>query len=600
MNNFVISSHASQAMLEVAGTERANLSRPGDDAWPSPGEWPPQSFDLWTRVNVGELYPQPVSPLTWSGITTVVNNWIRHSLADVHSERLRIQWVKRFYGRVYFNEGALAHVISQEYGLPASFIEANDAALGSRGLRRGDAGFRPLQFLRRLPVVLRLALGRWGSDRRLKAYFPQIDQWIADFLEQGLDELSDSELWTEASNTWAERTRPVVTLHIMTSNSAMGTFALLTRLLDRWFGRKELAHDLVSGLSGVYVAEMAPALWEMARMLRDLGLAGVVLDNTPGVGLERLRLAPNARPIIEKLDSFLRRHGHRCASGGDSLYPRWLEEPEQVIEMLAGYLRAGDQRNPLEAEARQRQRREDAVRWVEANLNPIRLVIFRRVLARAQDAVRLRDNGKHYSTQIAFPFARIYRSLGRRWSERGWLQRPDDFFFLTHNEIETIIRAGDPAALRHDLLTLVSERRKAFDHWFGIEAPEVIGADGRPITAPSADDAAGITLRGIPASGGTARGTARIIDNPHEANRLQAGDILVTRATDPGWTPVFPLLAGLVLEVGGQLSHGAIVAREYGVPAVVNVQNATRRIKDGQTITVEGMTGHVYLDGHGL
>ena len=103
-------------------------------------------------------------------------------------------------------------------------------------------------------------------------------------------------------------------------------------------------------------------------------------------------------------------------------------------------------------------------------------------------------------------------------------------------------------------------------------------------------------LEGVAVSGGRARGVARIVFDPREAARLHAGEILVTQATDPGWTPVFPLVSGLVLEIGGQLSHGAIVAREYGIPAVLNVRGAMRRIRDGQVITVDGNTGKVFMD----
>jgi phosphoenolpyruvate synthase/pyruvate phosphate dikinase len=103
-------------------------------------------------------------------------------------------------------------------------------------------------------------------------------------------------------------------------------------------------------------------------------------------------------------------------------------------------------------------------------------------------------------------------------------------------------------------------------------------------------------LQGLPASSGRSRGTARLIRRLEEATRLSKGDILVTQGTDPGWTPVFPLVNGLVLEVGGQLSHGAIIAREYGIPAVINVAGAMHFIQDGQTIEVDGSSGRVYLD----
>jgi len=243
---------------------------------------------------------------------------------------------------------------------------------------------------------------------------------------------------------------------------------------------------------------------------------------------------------------------------------------------------------PLEAEARQRRRRAATLAAVEARLDPIRRAIFRGMLARTEHLVRLRDNGQHYVVKLLLPVRRIYATLGERWAARGWLERADDVFFLAVPEIEAVVRTGDPATRGWHLPTVVSERRKAYAHWFGVKAPEAVGADGRPLDVAPTDPSA---LRGIAASGGRADGTARVIETLADATRLRPGEILVTRATDPSWTPVFPLVGGLVLEVGGQLSHGAIVAREYGLPAVVNVPDATRRIRDGQVVVVDGTAG---------
>ncbi|MGD2079281.1 MAG: PEP-utilizing enzyme, partial [Chloroflexota bacterium] len=124
---------------------------------------------------------------------------------------------------------------------------------------------------------------------------------------------------------------------------------------------------------------------------------------------------------------------------------------------------------------------------------------------------------------------------------------------------------------------------------------ETLGPDGQPLSLVG-DTVSGQALSGIPASGGQVRGQAVVINSPAEASRVEPGQILVTRSTDPGWTPLFSLIGGLVLEVGGQLSHGAIVAREYGLPAVVNVPDATMLIEDGQLIVVDGSTGTVYLE----
>ncbi len=153
-----------------------------------------------------------------------------------------------------------------------------------------------------------------------------------------------------------------------------------------------------------------------------------------------------------------------------------------------------------------------------------------------------------------------------------------------------------PAAEGTAEVEVPAGRRQAFEHWLRVVAPEVLDAHGQPVAASAASASApGDGLSGVAASRGTVTGVARVVATPRDAGRLQPGEILVTRATDPGWTPVFSLISGVVLEVGGLLSHGAIVAREYGLPAVANVPDATRRIRDGQTITVDGTTGRVTL-----
>jgi pyruvate,water dikinase len=566
---------------------------PGDDDWPARGEWPAQPFDLWTQTNVGEVWPHPVSPLLWSVVPAIVSDSIHFALRGLHSAYLdNVQWAKRFYGRIYYNEGALAHVLSHELGLPGSTM---NRALGSR--RSADSPregrLRPIRLLRRLPFLVRRAASQLSEGRALEALFPQIDRWTAEFSRQELDGLSDRDLWA-SSTVWMDRFMQAMNLHTEMSSVALTTFGTLEWLMARWFGRKDLAHDLVTGLAGVHAAEMGRELWHIARTLDDLGLAGVV-HQEPQSALAQLRRTPEAQPAIRLLTSFLERHGHRCPNEGEWLYPRWAEAPEQLIEVLGGYLRAGEEVNIEAAEARQRRRHDEALLWVGSRLGVLRRALFRYVLGRVQLAVRLRDNGKNYYMKAAFPLRRIAWQMGVRWSGRSWLAQPEDVFFLTIHDIERLIEAGDPLAAGFDLPQLAANRRRAFEHWSTVEAPEVIGADGTPVAGPTQHTPPGSVLHGLPASSGRVRGTARLIREPRQAARLRPGDILVTRATDPGWTPVFPLVSGLVTEVGGQLSHMAIIAREYGVPAVVNVRDAMRQIQDGTTITVDGTAGEVHL-----
>jgi rifampicin phosphotransferase len=258
---------------------------------------------------------------------------------------------------------------------------------------------------------------------------------------------------------------------------------------------------------------------------------------------------------------------------------------------VANYLRAAESANPLEVEKRQ-QHRAEAVAAIERRLDPVRRAIFRAGLKKAQQAITIRDNSRYFMAKFIFPMRTLYALLGQRWAERGWLQQSDDIFFLTVSEVEALAENGVSLTSPRAWQTRVANRRTAYEYWLAVIAPDALGPDGKPLI----EDARHMhMLEGIPASSGFARGRARIVQDVREAMQLTAGDILVTQATDPGWTPVFPLVSGIVLEIGGQLSHGAIVAREYAVPAVVNVQGAMRCIQDGQMITVDGTHGRVYI-----
>lgn len=566
---------------------------PGDDSWDQENNKPPQLYDLWTRTNFGENLPFPVTPLTSTGFPLIMGQ-------NIDPTQEGAQVARRFYGRLYINEGAVMHTLAEDYGLPSFVI---DTMWGStrRGKHKSKGKFRPWRLMRRIPSLLRMLSqqrkkGKAGSGKQTPdQFFAQIDSWVSDFMQRDVQGLDDRALWAEGIPAWRERGAYVMSKNIAISAPSVVMYGLLERLVGWWAKHKEITHDLVTGISGVYSAEVGPGCWHMAQALRNAGLTDVVLDKNPEEALAQLRQVPAAGRFMEQFESFLRRHGHRCPNEVELLHPRWAEAPQQVIELLAGYLQAGDTLNPEEAERRQQQRPAEAIALVEKGLGPLRRKIFRAVLTKAQNAVRVRDNSRYAVTKFLFPTRKVFALLGQRWADRGWLAQPDDIFFLTVSELEKLIEAGDPQALEHDLHALVANRRQAYEYWFTVVPPDVIGPDGMPVVE---EEKEATVLTGIPVSGGRARGVARIVLDPREAARLHAGEILVTQATDPGWTPVFPLVSGLVLEIGGQLSHGAIVAREYGIPAVLNVQGALRRIQDGQVITVDGNTGKVFVDAN--
>ena len=261
--------------------------------------------------------------------------------------------------------------------------------------------------------------------------------------------------------------------------------------------------------------------------------------------------------------------------------------------MLKRYLHMDESKNPQVMERLRRCEREETTTRIRTQINPLRRPLFNWLLKQAQDKTRLRDNYRSYVAKFLFPMRLLLVEFGRRWVARGWLADPDDIFFLTLYELGDIISAEKPLVQGSDLITTTATRRTAFDYWHTISAPSALGPGGVPLPDPQPE---GAYLQGLPASVGRIRGRARLVESLSETATLAPGEILVTRGTDPGWTPVFPLVGGLVLETGGLLSHGAIIAREYGVPAVINVPGALTTIKNGQMIEVDGTNGRVYLD----
>jgi phosphohistidine swiveling domain-containing protein len=395
-----------------------------------------------------------------------------------------------------------------------------------------------------------------------------------------------SELAVPGDDSWDRQAEPQAQLAAL-------TFYLLERRVSKWTGKKGQATLLVQALSGVFTAEVGPAFWHMAHILRTSYLDWIVLNHPPSEAFSLLQEKPEAQPFITEFQAFLLRHGYRCPNDAELRHPRWAEAPEQVIVLIKSYLSMNESPNPVRAEQKRQQEREQLTAQIGAQLNPMRRRIFHWLLRQTQNKIRLRDNNRSYVAKFLFPVRLLIAELGRRWSAKGWLTFPDDIFFLTLFEIDDLVNSNDLPGTGKDLVTLVSKRKAAFDYWYTVVAPTGPGPGGIPLPDPEPTDS---FLQGLPASSGRARGTARIVRSLEEATRLSEGDILVTQGTDPGWTPVFPLVSGLVLEVGGQLSHGAIIAREYGLPAVINVPGAMHFIQDGQTIEVDGKSGRVYLE----
>jgi pyruvate,water dikinase len=226
--------------------------------------------------------------------------------------------------------------------------------------------------------------------------------------------------------------------------------------------------------------------------------------------------------------------------------------------------------------------------------NPIKRMIFDRLLRTARSGSVHRENFKNECIRWTMMLRRMLLEIGARLTDTGVLAQPDDVFFLQLQELQTVLHGG--AGL--DVPRIVADRRAQYERNKSITPPKVVVGRFDPdkyVQEPETADTSANVLHGVAASAGIATGAARVILRTDTEEQVQAGEILVAPFTDPGWTPYFVPAAGIVTEQGGLLSHGSIIAREYGIPAVVNVPAATRIIRTGQRLRVDGNRGVVTI-----
>ncbi len=352
-----------------------------------------------------------------------------------------------------------------------------------------------------------------------------------------------------------------------------------------------LLHDLGQGIPNNFTTEISLDLWQLSIEARPLAIifSETPMDDLPG----RLKMMEQGRRWWARFEEVLDQHGHRGEVELNITAPRWREEPRFLLQTVANYLRhAKDQPSPAEMLRTGIGRREEAAKAIRDILPIPARVLFNWLYARYVKWMPFREAGK-YTWLLWLEFSRnVYRELGQRLVAEGRLHTIDDVFWLRLDELSRWATDGTTAWSAENL----QARQEQWALWTSLRPPALlIGNRGvpdsgsvRPAQSPWP------TLHGTPASSGTAEGLARVMTDPAEA-QIQQGEILVTRYTDPAWTPLFFTAGALVTEVGGVLSHGAVIAREVGLPAIVGVTGATAFIRSGQRVRVNATEGTIEL-----
>jgi pyruvate,water dikinase len=563
---------------------------------PEPRPW--EDRQVWTNSNLGEVAPDVLTPMTWSMMQVMLVPLMGGIARLVGVDAARHPLVGLVAGRLYWHVNPTAAAVQRVIPL-SKLVRLNNVFGGDQGRMDQlgqlditdedlpDIGFSWPKYILSWPRNLyEIWSYRTSQGDALMARFKARNDEL-DRLD--VDAVSTDELARMVADSLRDNLREMNLLFLLPGGLAI---ALFQRVCQRWLGDEELtsAYKLMAAQGGIADTQAGLDLWRLAVLAHD------------DPQTERLFLSDdNWADIRPKLgsrfltawDRFMAEHGHHCRGELEFINARWAETPDYVLDFVRNYLHSVDQIDPIQKQSRLAQEVAELAEQCRQKLKSrIKRRVFNWSLKRTQKVARDRENWKNEAVRLVAAFRRILLALGTRLQEKGTLTHRDDIFFLKIAEVRSVVSG----TADFDVAQRIATRRAEYERNCTFTPPPVVVGHFDPDkhVAPPVDTDVEV-LNGIAVSPGVVAGPARVILRTDDHQHVEAGEILVAPFTDPAWTPYFLPAAGVVMDMGGVLSHGAIIAREYGLPAVVNVGAASKIIKTGQRIRVDGDRGTVTI-----
>ncbi|SFH14987.1 pyruvate, water dikinase [Desulfotomaculum arcticum] len=549
--------------------------------------------DYWSSANTKDALPMVLSTLTRKVVDSLFGGMVSAPFRAVGYPILPgLKYMRVYQGRVYMNMS----LVQWEYFDALGFTpaESNEAAGGHTpeiqippGKKEDKRAVRRRNWRK---VKLMLAISRF--QRKAKQGFAVTRGQAVTWFNCDLPVMSDGDLLAalkKSSRLAVAYTSIPGMMNISTGFPAK----MLTDTLEKSFPGKggALASDILTGQGTITTAEHGYRLMELSEAARKEPATREFFTSVnyePRLWEEKL---PDSSVFKQAFQAYLDEYGHRAVYEGDLANPRWREDPTYLLEIVRSMLHTADS---AKMKAVQHEKGERAWREIRSGVSLFRRMLVRYWAGKTVRGMEMREEARSGLVRMLVPMRVIALDVGRRLAERGVLERKEDVFHCSFPDLAAIL-AGHWEG--RGLAMLVEDRKKRKQYLESLVAPDVVADETprRPNAARVTPATGGNSLSGIGISTGRVTGTARLISHPDEGGRLNPGEVLVAPSTDPGWTPLFLKAAALIMETGGSLSHGAIVAREFGIPAVINVPGVMKVIKDSQTVTVDGEEGKVYL-----
>lgn len=377
--------------------------------------------------------------------------------------------------------------------------------------------------------------------------------------------------------------------------SAIDASSWINEKMNEWLGEKNAADTLSQSVPNNITSEMGLALMGVADVIRPYPEVIHYLQHVKDDHfLDELVKFEGGQEAHDAIYAYLNKYGMRCAGEIDISRTRWSEKPITLVPMILGNIKAFEPNAGLRKFEQGRQEalekeQELLARLIQLPDGEQKAEETKQMIRRIRNFIGYREYPKYGWISRYFVYKQALLKEAEQLVQAGVIREKEDIFYLTFEELHEVVRTNQ---LDYQI---ISKRIDDYKFFGKLTPPRVITSDGEIIAGEyKRENLPANAIAGLPVSSGVIEGRARVILNMENAD-LEDGDILVTSFTDPGWTPLFVSIKGLVTEVGGLMTHGAVIAREYGLPAVVGVEHATRLIKDGQRIRVNGTEGYIEI-----
>jgi len=561
------------------------------------------NYSVWDNSNIIESYPGVTAPLTFSFIVTMYERVYIQMMELFGITQKQIEKNKYvfknmlglMYGRVYYNLYSWYKVLSMlpGYSLNAQFMEKMMGVKETFELK----DFQPKSKRKDFASVLKMAYGLYRNIRRLPRNTEKFEKHfecvMTRFWKYNLNELNPHELlmlYRELEDDLLSKWKPP----LVNDFFAMIYYGILPKLIEKYAGKEylHLQNGLLSGANDIVSAKPAKLIQQIVEQIhKDDNMHALFTNNSAEYIWNYVQTHNKATSKLIK--KYIAQFGDRCVGELKLETKTYKQQPEKFIAIVKSQI------DNNTVETRNTSLREDAEALLKIAFRgkPIKKVIVRHVLKKARTLVSNRENLRFRRTQAYGLVREIFIALGKKFYAENILSHSDDIFYLSIDEVFNYIEGKSLNVDLHGIAEIRKEEYKKFEEKAGID--ERFKTYGIPYVGNNLKNDKPISesensLYGIGCCAGKIKKTIRIVTDPSQAGVLN-GEILVTSSTDPGWVTLFSSISGIIVERGSLLSHSAIVSREMGIPCIVGVTNAMKKLKNGDIVEMDGATGSINI-----